>query len=132
MPTYRYECEACDSVFELVQGMTEEHTLSCPLCDGGTTLDITGGLATIDKTPKTLGALADQNRTKFGEAHCAEREHEHKYRTVKAKAVLQGKSPNDVPDLDYTPPWRKGPLDKSLLKLDAEGRRKYVTTGKKD
>ncbi len=34
MPTYDYQCQACDHVFEKFHGMTEKPRVKCPLCGG--------------------------------------------------------------------------------------------------
>ena len=33
MPTYQYECEACDHAFEILQSMLDEKLKKCPACD---------------------------------------------------------------------------------------------------
>ncbi len=35
MPTYVYECQACEQVFEADQRITEEPLSTCARCDGG-------------------------------------------------------------------------------------------------
>jgi len=32
MPTYDYQCDACDHKFEVFQSITEEHLKKCPEC----------------------------------------------------------------------------------------------------
>jgi putative FmdB family regulatory protein len=43
MPTYEYECEKCQHLFEQVQKITDEPVKVCPVCGGKVKRLISGG-----------------------------------------------------------------------------------------
>jgi putative FmdB family regulatory protein len=131
---YRYLCDNCQCEFEEYQSIKDASLTKCPNCEQETLHRvITGGAGIIDKTPRTLGTLAEQNRKKFGRDYCEAKEREIKERTRKAKKHLM-KLPEGAERLNpepYQPFWRKGKLDTSLGHMTKEQTRRYIHHGKK-
>ncbi len=36
MPTYQYECNSCEHIFEIMQSITDKKLLECPKCNKNT------------------------------------------------------------------------------------------------
>jgi putative FmdB family regulatory protein len=51
MPTYEYECRACQHRFEKFQSMSEDPVRVCPACGGSVRRVIGGGMGIIFKGP---------------------------------------------------------------------------------
>lgn len=49
MPTYEYECEECEHIFEKFQSMTDDPIEICPECDGKVRRLISGGAGLVFK-----------------------------------------------------------------------------------
>lgn len=49
MPTYEYQCEKCEYLFEVFQSIHEEPLKSCPECGNGVKRLIGGGMGIIFK-----------------------------------------------------------------------------------
>ncbi len=49
MPTYEYECEDCNHVFEKLQGINDDPLKDCPECSGGLRRVIHGGAGLVFK-----------------------------------------------------------------------------------
>lgn len=66
MPRYEFECEGCQSHFEIVCSMNEIEGLKpkCPTCKKNKKVfrDFSGSHVSV---PKTLGSLADKNTSKM-------------------------------------------------------------------
>ena|SRR6185503_13072504 len=140
MITYAYKCKNCTNELTVEQSIKDSPIVHCENC-GQNTLErvISGGLCTILKVdePKTLGLLSDRNGKKFGKQYIAEKSHEIKNKNrknrkytgkLKEGAVQEDRSKIDF---DYKPPWRDGPIDKSLAKLKGKSLENYLLTGKK-
>jgi putative FmdB family regulatory protein len=136
MPTYEYKCLECDEEFTVVRSILADKEVDCPACNKKcSNVLITGGAAILDKTPRTLGTLAEQNRKKFGSEYCQQKALDYKKRSRELKGTGR-KLPESVegvraekPTEDYIPKWRKGPVDKSLSKLTPEQTKRYVKDG---
>lgn len=140
MPTYKYECKECGEEFFILRSILSDKEVDCPCGAKCSNVIITGGAAIIDKTPRTVGTLAEQNTKKFGEDHCRQKEIDLRARTKKAKLKLNKEIKmadgsvgvrEDKPADVYTPAWRKGPLDHSLANLNEQQVKKYVKDGTK-
>ncbi|MGH8004870.1 MAG: FmdB family zinc ribbon protein [Limisphaerales bacterium] len=49
MPTYEYECNSCQYLFEAFQGISEEPLTECPRCNGPVKRKISGGSGLLFK-----------------------------------------------------------------------------------
>ncbi len=56
MPKYSYQCEACDSKYEIWHGMTEEHN-ECNVC----------GASSVIRIPSLLGDVHIVSSNKVGD-----------------------------------------------------------------
>lgn len=62
MPTYIYECSACDHSFEEWQKITDDPLKKCPECGKKKLFKVlTGGLHGFVSGSETIGGLADKN-----------------------------------------------------------------------
>lgn len=99
MPKYKYQCEneECQQEFFVTRSMTASKEVECEFChEKCSNVVITGGAGIIDKTPRTVGMLAEQNRRKFGTEYCQKKEIELKARNQRARDQLN----NEVPVRD--------------------------------
>lgn len=140
MPTYQYKCEECGEDFLYSRSILSDKEVDCECGAKCSNIIITGGAAIIDKTPRTVGTLAEQNTKKFGKEYCSQKEKEMRARTKKAKQQLNKEVVmadgrigvrEDKPAEPYTPQWRKGPVDKSLTNLTPDQTKRYVIDGTK-
>lgn len=140
MPTYKYGCENCGEEFFVLRSILSDKEVDCVCGAKCSNVIITGGAAIIDKTPRTVGTLAEQNTRKFGRDNCKQKEIELRARTKKAKKQLNKEIKmadgsvgirEDKPVDVHTPEWRKGPLDKSLAHLTTDQVKSYVKYGTK-
>lgn len=138
MPNYRYEClnEGCGEIFEVVRSIKSDKEVDCPSCKQKcSNVLITGGAAIIDKTPRTLGTLAEQNTKKFGAEYCKQKEIENKKRSQLARKTMRELPCGErveKPEETYVPFWRNDKkVDSSLASLTPQQKHKYVTTGEK-
>ena len=79
MPTYIYECSACEHSFEEWQKMTDDPLKKCPECGKKKLFKVlTGGLYGFVSGSETIGGLADknarENKNKIAEAEAKKRE----------------------------------------------------------
>ena len=75
MPTYIYECKACEHSFEEFQKMTDEPLKKCPECGKKKLFKVlTGGLHVHVKDINTIGSLMDHNN-KVHKNHIEESAH---------------------------------------------------------
>lgn len=139
MPTYEYHCSnqqcECDT-FQTHQSIKEEPLKTCPFCGEESIERVIHAVAVMVRgEPKTLGALADLNRKKFGENYCQEKQNEYKEQMLNANAftgrlpkgaTVQKRERKDTP-------WRKAnePVDLSLAKMNKNQKEKYIITGQK-
>lgn len=139
MPTYKYECEDCGEVFFVTRSILSDKEVDCPCGLKCSNIIITGGADIINKTPRSVGMLAEQNTRKFGREYCAVKEQEARERRIKARQHLKkevemadgGIGIRAEPKADYKPSWRDGAIDKSLGRLNKEQGRKYAKDGTK-
>lgn len=141
MPNYHYRCSdnECQWEFFQYQSIKADALTLCPACQQNTALRvISGGMATIDKTPKSVGGLADQNRSRMTLGQVQEKTKEFMTRGRSTRqftgALPEGVDPTvrEV-NYNYAPPWRPnttGP-DLSLNELTTPEKKKYIETGKK-
>jgi putative FmdB family regulatory protein len=65
MITYEYECTNCKDVFEARQSIKDKPLVKCEKCGKKTLLRVIYPPSNlIDKTPRTVGTLAEQNSKK--------------------------------------------------------------------
>lgn len=139
MPTYKYECEECGAEFLYSRSILSDKEVDCECGAKCSNVIITGGAAIIDKTPRTVGTLAEQNTKKFGKEYCMQKEKELRARNKKAQKQLNPEikmvdgsvGVREEKHDPYTPSWRKGPLDKSLANLTPNQVKEYVKDGTK-
>jgi putative FmdB family regulatory protein len=79
MPTYIYECKACEHSFEEWQKMTDDPLKKCPECGKKKLFKVlTGGIHGFVSGSETIGGLADknarENKSKIAEAEAKKRE----------------------------------------------------------
>lgn len=152
MPTYDFVCEnkKCDCItFESFNHFNDAPLAKCPECmEFSSKRLIGGGLCIINKSPQTLGGLADKNRKAMGSYLYDKKMREKRERAIQASNYV-GKTfgntstrKRDIDDREYVPPWREGPVDTSLakmveiepgtefVKITKEGQR-YIMEGKK-
>ena len=108
MPTYDYECEACDHEFEAFHAMSAGPLIDCPKCDQPKLIKLIGGGAAVivrgTATP-CRGGRSSKTQKK-----------QHKYRLGEGK--YKGERPF----------WRDGPVNKEVLKNPE----KYIEKGRVD
>lgn len=119
MPIYQYRCRACKYEFDEYQSIKAEPLTECPLrpvCNG-TIFRVIHAVAVVDKTPKTLGTLAEKNSKAMGQEQ----------REIKTNEIKR-RVPTSKSD---APPWRPnttGP-DMTLSKLNPKEADTYIKTG---
>tara|TARA_Y100000004_G_scaffold190579_1_gene247940 strand:+ start:55 stop:408 length:354 start_codon:yes stop_codon:yes gene_type:complete len=75
MPTYIYECSACEHSFEEWQKMTDDPLKKCPECGKKKLFKVlTGGIHGFVSGSETIGSLADKN-ARINKNKIAEEEH---------------------------------------------------------
>ena len=156
MPLYDFSCENPDcptETFEDFNKFNEGPLGHCPDCKQLSQKRlISGGMFVSIKGYQTLGSLADKNRKEMGQYNYDKKMKEKEERAIQAstyvgKTFNGGKSrQRQIGDRNYIPPWREGPIDKSLEKLvpkivedqpskidikTAEEAHRYIMTGKK-
>jgi putative FmdB family regulatory protein len=127
MPTYVYQCDACEHCFEIVQKMQDKAKRKCVECGKYKLYRVPQlpmvAIKLAKSEIKTLGHLASRNRETMGHDTLQERE------AKDQESYNRGK-----PKKKEVPWWRdpnsKGP-DKSLANLTPEQKQKYVITGEK-
>lgn len=128
-----YVCDDCEIEFETIQGINDLACTDCPYCLKVTNHRIPQIFTAIDKTPKTLGGLADQRRKELGNIQ---------YNDIVQKMAnertveYKGKLPEGCEQIKPTeerPFWRKDlPIpDYSLNKMTPEQTTRYIIEGKK-
>lgn len=104
MPTYDYECEACDHAFEAFHAMSAESLTECPGCHKPKLVKLIGpGAAVIVRGTENP---CDGIRS----------------RTKKFDKLGEGKNKCEKPF------WRDGPVDKDILKNPE----RYIREGEVD
>lgn len=133
MAIYCYFCEFCSKEFEVVQSMNDLPISDCVECGKMSKHRVPQLFSAIDKTPHTLGGLADQKRSEMG-TYCYED-------TIQKmandrKVEFKGRLPEGCEQIQPTkdrPFWRKdlATPDYSLTKLTPEQTTKYIMEGRK-
>lgn len=134
MPTYEYECEKCKIRFEISHSIKQPPLEDCPKCKAVKSLErlISEPFMIIDKTPKTLGSIADKNTRKMGKYELEEKQHEHKERRTKAKerAIQETLGTNVLNTSNKKSKLTKDEQHlKKLTKLTKEQQIKYIEKG---
>ncbi len=140
MPVYSYHCTNPECVcltFDTTESIKSEPLKICPYCGDETVSRIPQVFTVIDKTPKTLGGLADTN--KIGNYKKEDLVRKYKEDAMKASKYL-GKIPEGAESVDrkpYIPFWRTSEkVDRSLAQLSKPGNEgkleKFIMTGKKN
>jgi putative FmdB family regulatory protein len=82
MPTYEYECTACNKRFEVFQSIKDDPVKECPVCGKDVRRIISGGLGVIfhgsgfySNDAKVAPKEAKKEAPKPSEAPCAHCEH---------------------------------------------------------
>lgn len=140
MITYEYECQDCKYVFEHQQSIKDTTRLKeCPKCHKETLERLIGnGLMVIDKTPKTLGTLAEKNARKMGtyKKEKKQKEIEENSNLARKRAVEEGMKLKGLTAVDTSKikkPWYKkagSPTTDKLTKLTPKQAKDYVEKGK--
>ena len=102
MPFYEFKCEKCEHKFELYQQMSSYSVPeTCPSCTlPGTVIRLYDGCPSFSNgEPKTLGALADRNASKFTDEQKA-------ILNAKHTAYLRNRAPPTQPRINYDKPSR--------------------------
>lgn len=134
MPTYSYLCSDCDVEFDTIQKMNDIRVSECPLCNKTTNQLVYAPFTVINKTPTTIGLLADQNNSSLGRY---EREDIIQKEKDRRKPSFEGVLSNGAEVVekksDYRPWYRKDlpHADLSLTKMTNEETKKYIFEGKK-
>lgn len=133
MPEYVYYCEKCSIEFSIIQGINDLACADCVECATITKHRIPQPMMIIDKTPKTLGSLADHRRNEMGQYGY----HDTVQKMANERKVeFCGKLPEGTEQVQPTtdrPFWRKDSAlpDYSLNRLSPEEKGKYIMEGKK-
>lgn len=134
MPTYVYACKQCEIEFEIVQHMNDLACADCPVCNTVSKYRVPQPVMVFNKTPSTMGGLADKQRSEMGR---------YKYEdTIQKMANSRGAEYcGHLPDgAEYIAkekknrPWYRpdrDTADLSLTKLTPEQKTKYIMEGKK-
>jgi putative FmdB family regulatory protein len=131
LPTYVYGCSNCEIEFEIIQGINELAVADCPHCDKITSTRLPQPFMLIDKTPHTLGSIADKQRSEMGRYQYDD--------TVQKMAnerrvEFKGKLPEGTRQIEPVkdrPWWRtdSSTPDYKILKASPEKITDYVITG---
>jgi len=87
VPIYEYNCSFCDKIIEIVQPIKEPHLEYCPKCGEKSLERLISMPAVVDMGPKTIGRLAEKNRSKFGHYEKEKKDQELKDHHNKAKKI---------------------------------------------
>jgi len=139
MPTYEYECEKCKIRFEISHSIKQPPLEDCPKCKAVKSLErlISEPFMIIDKTPKTLGSMADKNNRTMGKYKLEDKIQENIDRKNKAQDKLLEESEK----ITGVKPVDKRKIKKSwfnkdsnnptkLAKLTKEQKKNYIEKGK--
>lgn len=135
MPNYEYHCSniecECDT-FQTHQSIKEDPLKICPYCEEESISRVIHAVPVIiNGEPKTIGALADLNRKKFGESYCQEQQLKNREAILKQNEFT-GSLPNGVSrDAVVKRKLTNKSVDMSLSRMNHEQKKKYILTGKK-
>lgn len=111
MPTYEYECQACQHRFEEIQSIKAEPLKVCPACKKPKLARlISVGMSAFDATPKTLGSIAERNTREM---------------RLRGEEIPKSVRRNK----DYAVPWWRTSKDGHVRKDILNNPEKYIKTG---
>lgn len=120
MPTYQYNCAACNHCFEKEQSFSETLVKKCPVCKKNEVNQIySGGVINYVKGGNTIGHISDENFKREGGK-------------IKEK-IAKEKEESD----SKLPWWRSGKVkglekQEKIIKLDKiKNVKKYIEKGEK-
>lgn len=137
MLTYEYECQECKYNFETRQSIKDKPLVECPQCKSQTLERIIGSdIIFIDKTPRTLGTLAEKNTRKMGsyEKDKKQKETEDRSNLARKRAVEEGMKLKGLTPIDTSKikkPWysKNAPPTSKLQKLNNKQKKDYIEKG---
>lgn len=140
MPTYDYACSECKFEFETVHGMKDEDFLkTCPECFEDTLKIVyyTPPDGFVKGDPKTLGLLADRNRSAMSHQQYEDkiRQDKEDYKAkIQARKEMMPLIPGETrpdPSSFETPIWRPGTTkpNMKLANLTKQQTENYIVKG---
>jgi putative FmdB family regulatory protein len=114
MLTYVYECSNCENICEAKQSIKDKPLIKCQECEQDTLFRVIQTPEFFDKTPRTVGSLAEQ-RTRKHRGHVNE---------MDAKKAEEIKAKHD-PWYGRLPKDKKKELTKNPEKIQ-----RYINEGK--
>jgi len=120
MPTYDYECSACEHLVEdVVQRLEEKPLKKCPKC-GRHKLErlISGGLLVSVKKVETIGQLEEHNNKKY------------KSQINEAQAKKREETPQ-APREWFQDPKYGGASSQDINKMSKQQKARYIMEGRK-
>lgn len=119
MPLYRMRCTACAHEFEDYRSIKAKTPRKCPECKRPALTNVFGNVYVFDRTPKTIGSLAEQNAQKMGKEQVELKQQEYEAQVNAGKPKVE--RPWYRPDSDKPIPYKK---------VDTpEKQRRYIETG---
>lgn len=95
MITYEYKCDTCGICFEIKQSIKDKPLINCDACGNKTLHRVIYTTEFFDKTPRTVGTLAEQ-RTRKHRGHVNEMDAKKKEEIAKKrKEPWYGTLPKD-------------------------------------
>lgn len=107
MPMYEYRCKRCETIFEEYQGINDKPLKKCPHCNGNVVRLISA--PNVSAGPKTVGVLAENNANRMSDDE---------------KKSVESTYLNEHADIEHRKKLKK------IAKLDADGQKRYIETGK--
>lgn len=120
MPTYVYNCENCQTSFEVKQSLKDDPLTKCESC-GKESLYKSIQSCFIVGEPVTVGQLAERNTKKMGKYHLEKLRKDH---------AESGQAAADQAYADVGKKRINNELAKKLAKATPEQKKKYIHEGK--